>query len=206
MRSDAFAPPIVNPSIYPTGSGITGNQGTGIPFDIPTTGTQFWAANSVGGASGMAQLDVNGINLERVDTVYMLINTFWGNATPGETSVEFKAGNGTTQLFALTGGIDIRDYNFVNNVYENETTASTTTPWFSASSGQALDVLTFTLGDDFLLFGLTDIKVIDTGGFQNHRAFVSGITAEISPIPLPGGAVLMLSAMSGIGLLARQRR
>lgn len=195
-----------------TGSSVTGNQGTGIAFDLESTGNDIWTSN--GGSPnytdnvGAQSLTVE-TSLQNVQTVHTLMNLWWGSTALGKTSVSFFGTNGASQVFDLTGGVEIRDYN-QTSAYPNSTSSGMTQTWWeSGNATQRLDVVSFDIGSIFDGETLTSIVFTDTGAQGSHRAFVAGITAEVtsipSSVPVPASLSLLLLGMGGITALRRKK-
>lgn len=192
-----------------TGDGVTGNQGTGIAFDLESTGNDVWHSHfspeGVDNTVGRQTLDV-ATDLGQVVKVHMLMNLWWGSYAPGVTKVAFVAANGFTQTFSLTGGVDIRDYNRTQ-AWPDSIDGGIAQPWWVLDTGsKRLDVLTFDLDDIFLTQSLTGITVTDDGASGQHRAFVAGISAEVSDIPVPASLPLLLAAMGGLAVVRGRRK
>lgn len=193
------------------GTDMTGNQGSSVPFDIVGDGNDVWSS-TVGDYAGTKTLNVT-TDLFGVDKIYTLINTFWGSSITGLTSITFNATNSVSQTFELTGGVEIRD--FASTSFSNTTTSPNTSLWHLNDSGYSvarLDMQVFDLEDAFLSETLTSIVLEDKGlhyqalGQYAHRAFVAGITAEITPaVPLPGAAMLFLGALGSLGAVRNRR-
>ena len=205
-KNHDFIGTFVNPV---TGNGVVGNQGTGIAFDIASTGNDIWTSHGGApgtvGASGTQTLNV-ATSLEGVDKVHSLMNLWWGSTTPGLTSVSFEAANGFVQTFALTGGVELRDYNRTASFPNSVSSPMTSTWWLRPDGARRLDMVTFDLDDAFLSSALVGITFTDEGARNTHRAFVAGISAElISTVPVPASLPLLLSGIAGATILRRRR-
>jgi hypothetical protein len=153
----------------------------GIPFSIPVGGTNVWSGGAASGANPRS-LDVP-VNATGVTKVHTLINTLWGERSPGTlASITFYGSAGTTYTVLLDGNFHIRDYLW--NSWTNSINGTSTVNVFTAGSGQGigannqvrLDMQTFVLPAAFASQTLTRIRVEDTGATNLQRLVVSGIT------------------------------
>lgn len=189
----------INPATYPTGT-TNGNQGTGIPFDIATYGTNHYEGtwNALYSSSGV--LDVH-LNVSGQASFYALLNNYYGTPGADEYNITIKATNGDTITYQAIGGVDTRDYN--SNVYTN-TIASTTFPWFDNGIGQRFDLREFNLPASFANetvsdFIITQVNPTDTALFSGLT--FSNVAYNATPEPLSIG--LMAGGLVVVGVMRR---
>jgi hypothetical protein len=163
---------LVNGGAYPLGSQVLG----GIPFNIPTSGNNYWGAFNATGPNPR-QIDIP-VNRFGVSEVHTLINTFWGQAgLPSLASLEFFGSGGAHHVLNLIGNEDIRDQN--NASYTNIINNTTTTEVFINGPGR-LDKQFITLPAAFHNQVLTTIRVIDNGADGSQRLIVLGVSVGIA--------------------------
>lgn len=120
------------------------------------------------------------MNILNATNVYTLMNTFFGSSTAG-VSVQFQGTGGANQLFNLTGGTGIRDWN--QDVYANTINGTTTQAWYSVNSGnQRFDAQQFTLSPAFQGQTLTHILITP---FGDTGVPPPGVCQAESPCSLP---------------------
>ena len=153
----------------------------GIPFSIPVGGTNVWSGGAAIGPNPRS-LDVS-VNAAGATRVHTLINTLWGERSPGAmASITFYGSAGTTYTVLLDGNVHIRDYLW--NSWTNSINGTSTVNVFQAGSGQGiratnqvrLDMQTFILPAAFASQTLTRIRIEDFGASNLQRLVVSGIT------------------------------
>lgn len=192
----------------PTGLS-SGNQGTGIEFDISADGDghDVWHSEIAPGANPKTLTIATA--LFGVSKVHTLMNTWWGSSNPNLASVSFQGTNGASASFAIIGGQHVRDFN-ENPAYTNTLNAPNATAWWTdggtGSGSQRLDLQSWDLGTTFLNETLTSITFSDSGKWPVQRIFVAGVTAEVAPVPLPAASLLLLSGFAGLGIMRARRR
>lgn len=184
-------------SQYPEGEVVLGS----VAFNIPAGTNNVWNAEASGGANPR-QIDIT-VGIHGVDTVYTLINTFWGEQQAGtRAALEFMGSQGAFFRKELDGNSDVRD--FLSNVFTNTINGTTTQEVFGAGSGSGnrvrLDSQSIDLPVAFHNQTLKTIRVIDTGGTNFQRVFVAGVTVQT--IPEPSSLAVMIA--SGVALLRRR--
>ncbi|MBL0869651.1 MAG: hypothetical protein IBJ18_03640 [Phycisphaerales bacterium] len=172
------------------------NMGGGVDGSGPWS----WAAASgLIGPGGVVTLVVP-VNISNVQSVFTIINSYWGNANPeGLITVTFNATGGVSQTFTLVGGVDLRDYN-QNPSYTNTINNTSTRNVWSNTAGQRLDMQRFDLGPAFAGQTLQNITFNDFGATNFQRMFLTGVTVLV---PTPG--TLGMLALGGL-MVSRRRR
>jgi hypothetical protein len=191
----------INPQTFPTGT-TTGNEGTGIPFDVATyngiAGT--WNAEF----SSTETLDVK-LNVSGQASFYALLNNYFGTPGADEYNITIKATDGDSVTYQSIGGVDTRDYN--SSVFTN-TIAATTTYWFNNGIGQRLDVREFNLPASFATETVSDFIITQVD--LNDPALFSGLTFSTSAAsfatPEPASVLFCLVAAPLLALFLRRQR
>jgi hypothetical protein len=187
---------LINPSQYPTGTGITGNQGSPVPFDIANVGVpgtptflNYWGGTPGGQGDFGNTLAITGRSINS-NTAYTLINSTFGTAGDNPIDVTFKGTLGTRE-FDLFEGVNMRDYN--DGIYVN--TAPATMLWYDnggAQNGSGADQ-----HFDMQTYDLTGLGTITEVDFM-ETVIVAGIDPNGGVIPGPdfGGENSILSGLS----------
>lgn len=195
----------------PQGTGVTGNMGTGVAFDL---GPNAWTADPWYQNNDDVSLTMN-TSLQGVQQVQMLMNTLWGRTdlVNSTISVSFVGLSGQTYTVDLFSGDELRDYaqnpSFAGAI--DGTSGSNgvdAVAWWTATgsatnTGRRIDMLTIDLPASFLGDELVQIIVNDTGNAGQRRALLMAVNAVTSPVPVPGALLLFVG---GLGLMARIRR
>lgn len=184
-----------NAQTFPTGT-TTGNQNTGIPFDIASF--QGIAGNWSPYHLPTQTLDVP-VDVSGQASFYALLNNIYGTPGADEYNITIKATDGDSVTYQSIGGVNTRDYN--SNVFTN-TIADTTFPWFSNGIGQRLDVREFDLPASFANetisdFIITQVDIPDAVLFSGLT--FSDVSYE-SATPTPEPSCIMLLG-AGVGAL-----
>jgi len=210
---------VVNQTSPPPNT-VTGPPG--LTFAIPTSGNN--AYNSAVGAPAVGPVTSPAINIgvSSVTTVYALVDATGG--TPGQTDTfTFNGTGGATQTFTLIAGRDFRDFNNDGNANTTggQPAGQATGQFYGTSPGGApngqsdhrLDLITFTLGSQFLGQTLTNLQIVDNGtgtiigGVKQpgtSRIFLAGLVVS-GAVPEPGP--IALAAVAGLaGLVGYGRR
>lgn len=190
----------INPGTFPTGT-TSGNQSTGIPFDVATYNGIAGTWNALFSSTGVldVKLDVSG-----QASFYALLNNYYGTPNADEYDITIKATNGDSITYQSIGGVDTRDYN--SNVYTN-TIANTTFPWFSNGIGQRLDLREFDLPSSFANDTISDFII--TQDVAHDSALFSGLTFSDVPFtttPEPLSVGLFGCGMGVVALLGLAKR
>jgi hypothetical protein len=193
---------VLNPSTFPTGNGILGNQNTGVPFNVATYGASgyagVWLAPS---SSSSLTIDLTSLNISDQLSFYALLNNFFGTNGVDEYDLTVTATNNDSVTYQSIGGIDTRDYN--NNVVN--TIANTTFAWFNNGVGQRLDLREFTLPVSFSTETLKNFTITQkTGDFAVFSGLTFSTSAPVSNpniTPEPASCLLCLGALFVIGAL-----
>lgn len=205
----------INAYTYPVGT-TTGNQSTGIPFNIapyPNNGTVAgtWIGGTVGTPGGTLDVNVSSLHISGQASFYALLNNYFGTPGANEYTITIKTADHSITYDSI-GGVDTRDYN--SNVFTNSI-ANTTTPWFDNHIGQRLDVREFDLSSaGFGSETITDFIITQTtNGTYGDNALFSGLTfSSDSPVTFPGAVpepstwAMMLLGFAGVGFMTYRRR
>lgn len=201
----------------------------GVSFSLAPTspggGNNAWQSDlAAATVSAPATLNITGLSIGSVQTVYALINSVWGFA--GQTAtVTFNATGGVSQSFTLTAGKEFRDFNndgFTNTVAPSVAGVANTQVFGTGPGGapnglplHRLDMITFTLSSAFVGQNLTSITLTDNGsgitptppgGVPGNasRVFLAGLVVS-NAVPEPGP--IALAAVAGLaGLVGYGRR
>lgn len=163
-----------NPAAYPTGLQTYSCVPMQMPADNAPAALYAWNANNASGANPRT-LDI-AVGVFGADKVHTIMNTYWGQAAGGLVAVECIGSDGAYQLFDLVGNDDIRDFNQAN--WTNNINGATTVNAFDDNAGRRLDKQALDLDPDFLDETLDTVRIIDTGGTDQSRAFIVALTVE----------------------------
>ncbi|MEO0486881.1 MAG: VPLPA-CTERM sorting domain-containing protein [Pseudomonadota bacterium] len=185
----------------------TGNQGTGIEFDIVNdiNGNDVWHSDP--GGAGTKTLTIN-VNQFGVTTVHTLMNTWWGTTATGLASIEFSGTNGASVLYDIVGGTHVRD--LLNGFYTNTITSPDSQVWWSNGltglDQRRIDVQSWDLGAAFANETLQTITLTDMGAAELQRVYLAGLTLETdaAPVPLPAAGWMLLAALGGLAYAKRR--
>jgi hypothetical protein len=149
-----------------------------------TVNTAWFAADAAKQGSGKVSITIP-VNVANVKTVYTLMNTEWGSTQSGLITIKFKGSAGATWTFALTGGINVRDYN--NGSLTNTcicqlpgglSQSATINAWTDSTGQQRLDEQIYELPAAFATQTLVSITITDSGGENVQRAILAAITVS----------------------------
>ncbi len=188
ISSDVNSNIAFNPQTIPVGT-TTGNQNTGIPFQIATYNREEGTWNPL--FSAVPALDVS-VSIPGQASFYALLNNYFGTPGADEYDITIRATNGDSITYQSIGGVDTRDYNA--NVYTN-TVANTTVPWYNNGLGQRLDLREFNLPSSFARETISDFSI--TQRLPSDPALFTGLTFSTEPVGTPEP---VSAALIGIGL------
>jgi hypothetical protein len=186
-----------------------GNQGTDITFG-DWNGSYVEVGSDDGGHASPLTLSFS-VVLPTAPTVNALLNTFFGEASDVDATVEFTNSLGGTATFSLVGDQTIRDYN--NNVYTNDlqgynTDSSygdvTTQNWwnnYSDPSGdghQRLDVATFVLPTSWAGTDLESMEITNPYEADSMTDDVLLSALQVGSVPEPGSFWLIVVGLFGL--------
>lgn len=164
------------------------------------SGSGLWSWSAAAAASSGTATLVVPVNIANVQSVFTMINSYWGNANPnGLLTVTFNATGGVSQSFILVGGVDLRDYN-QNPSFTNTINNTSTRNVWSNTTDQRLDMQRFDLSPAFAGQTLLNITFNDTGATNVQRMFLTGVTVLI-----PAPSALGMLALGGL-IVSRRRR
>jgi len=160
----------------------------GITYDIlgnkkGTVNTAWFAADAADQGSGTVSITIP-VKVAKVKTVYTLMNTEWGSTQSGLITITFTGSGGATWTFALTGGVNVRDYN--NGNYTNSIAcqlpggvgeSATINAWVNGD-GQRLDEQVYELPAAFKTQTLVSITITDSGNQGEQRSFLAALTVS----------------------------
>ena len=193
----------------------------GLTFAIPTSGNNAYNS-AVGAPVGPVVSPLIPIGVGSVTTVYALVDATGGRAGTSATFT-FNGTGGATQTFTLIAGRDFRDFNNDGNANTTggQPAGQATGQFYGTSPGGAangqslhrLDLITFTLGSQFLGQTLNNLVIVDNGSGNivngvkspgTSRIFLAGLVVS-GAVPEPGP--IALAAVAGLaGLVGYGRR
>jgi len=184
-----------------------GNQGSTVAFNVANVAdgnggfNNFWFglddgthSNNLFGPQGSVTVAVG---VAGVQTVYTLAANTFGTYENGEFSVTFH-GAGGDLVGTYIGGFDTRDYNTPNCFTTGCTPYLTATPWYNDGSGIVLDMVTWSLPQNFGLTSMTFDQLDPTNGF-----ILAGVSVGV---PEPAAWALMIMGFGLAGASLRRRR
>lgn len=179
---------------YPEGSVTLG----GVPFEIPTGGNNAWhSVSATTSTTAPVSLDVS-VNQFGVESVFTLINNYWGRAgAPALAKIEFFGSDTGYLSKDLLGGGDIRD--FLASSFTNSIVGPGTVNVFESSGSMQrvrLDMQTIMLPPDFADEMLTTVRLTDMGGSNIQRVWLAGLT--VNAVPEPASGLLLILGLSSI--------
>lgn len=192
---------------YPEGMVTLG----GVPFNIQTVGgNNAWNAEVVSGPYPHV-LSV-AMNIQNVQTVYTLINTFYGQPGPASyVELEFFGSSGAYYRKDLIGNEDVRDH--FNAFWTNSINGTSTVNVYSSGGGflseSRLDMQRINLPSSFQGQTLTEFRLTSTGGVLISDASIQGLTVQTTePLatPVPASALLFGIGSLLLGVTARFRK
>lgn len=161
--------PQINPASFPEGPQVLAC----VPFELgENDGLWCWHAAAAGGANPRILEVAAGIEDARV--VHLLVNTYWGSATPGLARVELVGVTGAVHAVPLLGNDDIRDYN--QRGYTNSINGLGTIEVWTNGSGQRMDRVAIPVPESLDGGSLAAVRVVDEGADGVQRVFVAAIT------------------------------
>jgi len=194
----------------------------GLTFAVPTAGNNAYNALVGAPIAGPVTSPTIAIGVGSVTTVYALID--WTGGIAGSSATfTFNGTGGATQTFTLIAGRDGRDFNNDGNTNTTggQPAGQSTGQFYGTSPGGAangqslhrLDMITLTLGSQFLGQTLNNLVVVDNGtgnivgGVKSpgaSRIFLAGLVVS-GAVPEPGP--IALAAVAGLaGLVVYGRR
>ncbi|UYV13449.1 MAG: hypothetical protein NCW75_03990 [Phycisphaera sp.] len=158
----------------------------GVPFELGTNPALFmWSGDWTDRTTccAVAELSID-TDLARAETVFMLINTAWGQAGPTSyISVEFFGDGGAYHRHDLVGNVDVRDWRMTSWTNFLDPDGITENAWSGSHptwGDVRIDMQRFDLPAAFADQTLERIIVTDTGRRDFQRALVTAATARIS--------------------------
>jgi hypothetical protein len=177
--------PLLGCSTFPYGT----KHYDGITYDIlgtkeGTVNTAWFASDAAGQGSGVVSIIIP-VNIAKVKTVYTLMNTEWGSTQTGLITITFTGSAGATWTFALTGGVNVRDYNNGNytdtcicQLPGSVAESGTINAWTNTSGQQRLDEQIYELPTAFATQTLESITITDSGNENVQRAILAAVTVS----------------------------
>ena len=147
-----------------------------MPFAFGSVEHYQWNSHYASGENPRtAQISVDAGKVERV---WLIANTYWGQPLAGLHMVEFVGSGGSYYLIDLVGNDDIRD--FSESGWTGDINGVTTQEAWSNGTGQRLDAQIIELPVEFHSDTLETITFYDYGGETFARMFVCAVTLEVS--------------------------
>lgn len=115
------------------------------------------------------------INLDGVQKVYTLINTYWGVPEIGRLFIELRFKGGRTHLVEMRGNRDIREYG--GDKWTKSIEKPTTQVW--GKSDKRIDMQTVLVPASLQELELQEIRIVDNGADARQRAFLAGLTLQV---------------------------
>jgi hypothetical protein len=177
-----------NPSTFPIGLS-TGNVGNNIPFHTYAYGSHgymgfaFLAGTSSPGNSSSLTINLSSYDLTGQQTIYALLNNYYGHAGVNEYNVTLNFVGGQSETYQSIGGVNTRDYNY--NPTTAQTISSTTANWWTniaiegQTSFQRLDVREFTILPQYQGLTISSLKL--TQVTSSDPALLAGLTFSTLP-------------------------
>ena len=161
--------PEINPGSFPEGP----QTFACVPFELgENDGLWCWHAYAASGENPRVLEVAAGIEDARV--VHLLMNTYWGSATPDLARVELVGVTGAVHAVPLLGNDDIRDYN--QRGYTNAINGLGTIEVWTNGSGQRMDRVSIPVPASLDGGSLAAVRVVDEGVDGVQRVFVAAIT------------------------------
>jgi hypothetical protein len=167
----------------------------GVPFIVPNPGNNAWLAglssntpSATSTLTGTQTLTENA-TIANIYGVYTLASLYFGDSS-SHVTYTFNFSDATSYTVALTGNVDLRDYN-IPSPYANSINGTTTRNAFSGpsivtSTGLAQAGHTWNLDRQFVALPvahqgktLSSFVVTDTGAPGVSRIFLTALTAQI---------------------------
>ncbi len=158
----------------PTGYDTLG----GVPFSLGCSNCDnYWAADSVSGNNPIILSVPAG---QRIDSLFALVNTYWGVADTFYASIKLKKDGQNFYQKNLYGDTDIRDFhpNILTTTMINGTS---TVNVFLSPQLNRLDMVKLYIPPQYQDSLIDSILFVDNGAHDVQRLVVSGLTLHVAP-------------------------
>jgi hypothetical protein len=149
----------------------------GVPFQLTPEGNNFWSG-ALCSESDPCTLFVP-VDLDGVDTVFTLMNLYWGDTEETLASIEFFGSEAGYHKVDLYANRHVRDFDSIPPEYADSIDPAFAVEVFNNDKGQRLDCQWFDLPEEFTQQKLTGVRIVDKGESNLQRLFIYGLTVKL---------------------------